>query len=137
MVRDDKTKFLLFMEPTIEQKAQRPLNDEVTMIMRAACSEAKLGTSNYDVPMSTEVEFNEGKKYWPMLGIPGVHTCCDGVQSTNYDLLLPGGFLTNTLCVHYLMYFREQITLNDWNKIKEIQRLYGRAENVDISKLRF
>ena len=127
MIRDDKTFFLLFIEPPLDKKAQRPLNDEYAQILRVACGEAKFGTSNVHEPMQTEVKFNQGKHYPPMLGVPGVHTCCDGIQSTNYDLLLPGGYLTNSLCVHYMMFFRDCIPQNDWEKIKEIQRLYGRV----------
>lgn len=129
MQRDDKTKFLLFVQPTIDQKAQRPINDEFAILLRAAVADAKMGTSNVHEPMQTEVIFKEGKTYWQILGIPGVHTCCDGVQSANYDLLLPGGYLTNTLCVHYMMFFRDCITKNDWDKIRDLQRIYGRSQS--------
>lgn len=137
MERDDKTKFLLFIEPKIEQKARIAMNDEFATLLRAACADAKRGTSNYKEPGLPEPVFNEGKSYWPMLGIPAGHVCCDGVRSANYDLLLPGGFITNTLCVHYIMFYRSCINGNDWEKLKDLQRTYGRIQNDLINKRQF
>jgi len=129
MVRDDKTKFLLYMEPELDKKSQIAINDEYTTLLRAAMVDAKKGTSNYKDPGLPDPVFNEGKTYWPMLGIPAGHTCSDGIKSTNYDLLLPGGYITNSLCVHYMMFFRSSITHNDWEKLKDLQRVYGRVQN--------
>lgn len=39
----------------------------------------------------------------------GFHLCRCGVASTNTDYVLPGGLITNSLCVHYLAYHRHEV----------------------------
>jgi len=124
MIRDDKTKFLLYIEPTSEQKGQIMIDDEWTMLLRVAMSEGKLGTSNYSEPGEPEIIFDEDKRY------KGVHFTEDGVSSANYDILLPNGMITNSLCVHYLLWYRLAIPSTDWEKLKDLQRYYGRSINV-------
>lgn len=125
MKRDDKSKFLLFIEPTIEQKSAIMMDDEYTMLMRVALGEGVFGTSNYDEPGEPEVLFDKSSRY------KGVHHTEDTMASANYDILLPNGMVTHSLCVHYLLWFREAIPASDWDKLKELQRHYGRSVNVD------
>ena len=126
MQRDDNSRFLLFIEPTLSQKAGAPINDEWTMIMRVAVSEAKLGTSNYTDPPNVEPWFKEKDRY------KGVHYCCDDIESGNYDLLLPNDMITNTLAIHYLTWYRQAVPPSDWKKLEEIQRFYGRSKDQDL-----
>ena len=130
MQRDDKSKFLLFIEPTLEQKASIPMDDEYITLLRMAMNDAKLGASNYDEPGVPEPVFREGSRY------KGVHTNCDGIQSSNYDLLLPNGMVTNSLCIHYMRFYRLAIPTSDWDKLTELQRYYGRARDVQPDNLR-
>ena len=39
----------------------------------------------------------------------GFHVCACGVNSTNHDFILPGGQQTNSLCVHYLAFHRDEV----------------------------
>lgn len=120
MVRDDKSKFLLYIEPSPEQKGKIAINDEYTSLFRLALSEAKLGKSNFKETGVPE-EFKEGNKH------RGTHKCADGMESTQQDYLLPTGLITNSLCMYYLMFYRMAISKNDWDKITELQRHYGRS----------
>jgi hypothetical protein len=38
----------------------------------------------------------------------GFHICRCGARSTNTDYILPGGATTNSLCVHYLAFHRDE-----------------------------
>ncbi len=121
MVRDDKSKFLLFMEPTPEQRSGTAINDEYTNLLRVALSDAKIGKSNFKDTSGNPVEFKEGNKH------RGTHKCSDGIISGQQDFLLPTGLITNSLCVHYMLFYRMAISKNDWDKIAELQRHYGRS----------
>lgn len=123
MERNDKTKFLLFIEPKKEQKSAMPVEDENTQLLRVALADGKLGISNYGDIGAKEATFKEGDRW------KGFHIADDGIHSGNYDILLANGMITNSLCVYYMMYYREAIPMNDWDKIKELQRFYGRTEN--------
>lgn len=39
----------------------------------------------------------------------GFHTCICGAISGPQDAILPNGWVTNTLCVHYLAYHRAEV----------------------------
>lgn len=122
MIRDDSSKFLLYIEPELKIKAAIPMEDEYTMILRTAMAEGKLGISNYDeLGGDVEVNFRENDRW------KGCHYTEDGMQSSNYDILLPNGMVTHSLAVHYLLWFRESIPASDWNKLKDLQRHYGRS----------
>lgn len=123
MQRNDSSRFLLFIEPTLEQRSGAVIEDEYTMILRMAMSEAKLGTSNYSSPKDEEPWFKVNSRYG------GTHRNCDDTISTNYDLLLPNEMITNSLAVYYLMWYRMAIPTLDWEKIKELQRYYGRIKD--------
>jgi predicted RNase H-like HicB family nuclease len=59
-------------------------------------------------------KFHKGEGYM------GVHDCtgehCDA-QSESREYLLDNGFITNTLCVHYLMFHREEIPQSEMDKV--------------------
>lgn len=128
MQRNDSSRFLLFIEPTNEQRSGAPIDDEYTMLLREAMSMAKMGTSNYDSPKDEEPWFKEKSRY------SGEHRNCDDTMSTNYDLLLPNEMITNSLAVYYLMWYRMAIPASDWEKLKELQRFYGRIKDDAILK---
>jgi hypothetical protein len=47
MHRQDNSKYLLFIEPKIEDKLKTPINDDLVELMKMALSKASEGTSNY------------------------------------------------------------------------------------------
>lgn len=129
MHRVDNSKFLLYIEPKIEDKSEQPENDEIAMVLRLALADAKKGSANYTDLDDLHGKFTEGSGY------KGWHTCCDGTKSSNWDYQLKNGMITNSLCVHYVMWFRKAIPQEDWLKIEKIQQLYGRVQSQNQKRL--
>lgn len=50
----------------------------------------------------------------------GVHTCVCGARSANRDVTLPNGWVTNTLCVHYLAYHRSEVPPRHLRDVREL-----------------
>ena len=111
MHRNDKSKFLLYIEPPKEEKLRDPINDEITKLMELAFSKAKAGVANYS-SVNEEEKFHEGGAY------KGCHHTAAGEQGENRDYLLENGLITNELCVLYIQRYRKSIPENDWEKIK-------------------
>ena len=82
----------------------------------------KIGKSNFKEPGVPEPIFKVGNKH------RGTHKTCDGIISDQYDYQLKNGLITNCLCVYYLMWYRLAICKQDWDKIKDLQRFYGRSQ---------
>lgn len=108
---------LLFINPTIEQKSNAPVNDIYVEAMEWAFSLAQKGTANF---RGTLAFFHNGSCY------RGFHKCCDGESSTNFDYLLetPEGYVVNSLSVHYLRWFRDAIPQEDWVKLDNVKAYY-------------
>ena len=56
--------------------------------------------------------------------IKGIHLCngCK-IHSTSHDILLPNGFITNKLALHYLMYHRSEVPSEELSKIYNMERI--------------
>jgi len=80
MIRDDKSKFLLYMEP--KNPPTIPLNDNVTEFMQIAFNDATKGVANYSKIGADEIFHivNGGYK--------GTHICSCGERSDNHDYQL-------------------------------------------------
>lgn len=100
---DTTPKMLLFIEPQ-NQKSDTPLIDELTKKMSAAFK-------GYTTGSGFEGQFMEDA------GTMGWHTCVCGAKSTNVDYLLPSGFITNSLCVHYLAWHRGEVLQSELDKL--------------------
>ena len=118
MNRDDKSKYLLYIEPNPLTKSKEPLNDSMTKLLEMALKKSKEGTGHYS-SLDDDGTFNEG---W---GYKGVHRTPCGAVSSNCDYLLENGLITNSLAPYYVMWFRDSIGENDLNKIKELARYYN------------
>lgn len=79
-------KSLLFMVP-VQQASVQPVVDHATRLMTAAFR-----------------AYVKTRGRWR-----GVHRCVCGARSSNVDYELPDGSVTNSLCVHYLAYHREEV----------------------------
>jgi hypothetical protein len=77
---------VLYIEPE-QLPSQEPVIDELTRGMAAAFRKA-----------------TKGEHY------RGFHVCECGAHSASCDYTLPGGALTNSLCVHYLAYHRAEVS---------------------------
>ena len=87
---------ILYIEPSARTSAE-PVIDDLTRKMAAAY---RLGT--------------------PGPGYRGVHTCACGVMSSNCDYTLPGGDQTNSLCVHYLAFHRDEVPASQLEKVRRL-----------------
>lgn len=120
MHRNDKSKFLLYIEPKKEEKLIEPINDELTKLMGLAFSQAKRGAANYSDIDEPENFKDDGWRGW--------HDTDCGETSDNHDYLLQNGLIVNSLCVFYVKWYRNSIHENDWNKLKQLGNYY----DVDI-----
>jgi len=51
----------------------------------------------------------------------GFHVCACGVNSDNTDYILPGGQQTNSLCVHYLAFHRNEVPAEELAKVAALE----------------
>lgn len=56
----------------------------------------------------------------------GFHACRCGVNSDNTDYILPNGQQTNSLCVHYLAFHRDEVPAEELAKVAALES--GEAE---------
>lgn len=119
MHRDDKSKFLLYIEPKIEDKLKSPIEDDLTRLMETALSRAKEGTANYSDTVG-EPKFRSGSGY------KGTHSTACGQRSDSVDFLLENGMITNSLAPYYLRWYRYSIPENDMNKLKQLAKFYDK-----------
>ncbi len=62
----------------------------------------------------------------PGPGYRGFHVCSCGVFSSNCDYKLPNDQITNSLCIHYLAFHREEIPETELKKAGRLD--YGEEE---------
>jgi hypothetical protein len=89
---------LLFIEP-IHPAASTPIVDHLTRKMAAAFRKARTDDRHYYL---------------------GRHQCICGANSTNQNYYLPNGFMTNSLCVHYVAYHRSEVPAHQLTLIKTL-----------------
>jgi len=92
-----KDRYVLMIEPV--GAASKPVIDELSIGFRAVFDKAVVGQT-----------------------YKGCHTCSCGAYSSNHDLILPTGQLTNTLAAHYLECHRSDVPECEIIKIGEIIR---------------
>lgn len=125
MQRNDKSVFLLYIEPHESEKLKEPILDDLNALMTLAFSKGKRGAANYS-DLKNEPKFREDDAY------RGWHNC-NGEDSDNRDYLLENGLITNSLCTHYIQFYRNSINKNDINKLKELAKFYNMC--IDFSKI--
>ncbi len=59
-------------------------------------------------------------------GYRGFHTCACGALSDNKDHWVGDGLLTNSLCIHYLAFHRDDIPQEELDKVRALT--YGEEE---------
>src|SRR5260221_2738750 len=59
----------------------------------------------------------------------GIHNCFCGAHSTNCDYHLPGGELTNSICIHYLAHHRPEVPVQQVGRVEAFT--LGEAEPND------
>ena len=102
---------LLYVEPIGTEN--EPVIDELTKRMTAAF---RLGVSD---------NANWRGKH-DCTGKPCWHDNANYVESTNCDYILPNGMQTNSLCIHYLAFHRNEISESELAKVRSLP--YGEAD---------
>ena len=116
MIRNDESKFFLYMEP--KGTPTKPVNDALTQFIKKALSDATQGTANYSSVGEPEKFYDNGGGY------KGCHHCACGEHGGNYDYLLKNGMITNDLCVHYIACHRDELSKSDRIKLAELIHFY-------------
>jgi len=111
--REDNSKFVLYIEPRLDEKLAEPVDDDLTVKLQAAFERAIAGSANYS-------EVGAPAQFHPGSGWMGWHTTDSGVESTCRDYLLPNGLITNSLCVHYVRWYRNSIPACDMEKLRTL-----------------
>lgn len=91
--RDD---YLMMIEP--KRDSTPPIDDDISALAQKVWSLARKGHS-----------------------YRGVHTCFCGMRSDNYQWILPGGIITNSLLVHYVVYHRSEVPQSEIDKLRKVQ----------------
>lgn len=125
MHRNDKSKFLLYIEPSKSEKSEHPISDELTEFVEFALSEGVAGIANYS-------RVKESPNHVAGDGWRGRHYTDCGECSTNKDYLLKNGMITNSLAAFYIANYRSSISKNDWEKIGSLIEHYGK--DIDVSE---
>jgi hypothetical protein len=113
MHRDDKSLFLLYIEPKKEERSEFPVVDMLTVGMEIALNESISGSANYS-KTDQEPRFQHGN------GWRGWHSTDCGETSDNHDYLLRSGNITNKLATFYLKWYRNSIPKNDMIKMADV-----------------
>jgi len=133
MHRNDKSKYLLYIEPSKEEKSEYPLEDNLTRLMELALSKSQKGTANYsdikDMGDGYDWVYNGKTNRIPShrtgSGYKGTHRTDCGERSSNQDYLLENGMITNSLATFYLKWYRDSIPYNDIIKLNELAKFYN------------
>jgi hypothetical protein len=88
---------LLFIEPK-NLPTEEPVIDDLTLRMIGALRKATQ----------------------PDYAYCGLHNCVCGALSDSTDRILVNGWITNTLCVHYLAYHRAEVPASDLDAVSEL-----------------
>ena len=99
---------LLYIEP-INNKSTLPIIDNLTIKMFNAMK------NHIDKGHVTESGIFLSDVY-----TKGVHLCNCGKASKCYDFLLKSNICTNSLCVHYLAYHRDEVLEEELKKIENL-----------------
>ena len=104
---------ILYIHPK-NTPSEEPVEDELTELVRDNFEAAvAIGCCGGNDSFITGTSFM------------GVHQCtgltCDA-YSESCDYLLPYGIITNSLCVHYIQYHRDEIPENELQKIRQLSR---------------
>jgi hypothetical protein len=133
MHRDDKSKYLLYIEPKKEEKLNSPIEDNLTKLMEMALSKSEEGTANYsnldDMGDGYDWTYKDKTHRIPShkkgSGYKGHHRTECGQGSSNKDYLLENGMITNSLAPFYLRWYRYSIPESDMIKLKELANFYN------------
>lgn len=114
MHREDDSNYLLYIEPTKEEKLIVPIDDYIVKAIEKAIERSKPGIADY-YDLDDKGDFfgyDDAYKGW--------HTTDCGEKSSNNDYLLENGMITNSLAPFYLRYYRNSIPEKEMNKVLKL-----------------
>ena len=120
MHREDKSKYLLYIEFNPKQKCEFAVEDELTTCIEEMMKAAKEGTSFYN-NKEDDGTFHEGGSY------KGYQMNLDGSKSTSKCYLLPNGMITNSLAPYYVKWYRYAIPETEKEKLKALYNFWKSA----------
>ena len=118
---DTRKEFLLFIEPSSDQKSKEPVNDKITETVKFAMTKAVAGASNYGKE-NEQPYFSTGDRW------RGFHVTDCGETSTNQEYLLENKMVTNSLSVFYLQWYRDAIPPEEMEKVNKLVNFYRTPE---------
>ena len=110
--REDDSRYFLFIEPDATKKSIEPVDDDLTASLQSAWDQRVAGTSRY-TDLNCPGYFTPSES-----GYRGFHFAEDGEISDTMDYLLPNGFITNSLCLHYVRFYRDQLPPSELRKLQ-------------------
>jgi len=122
IIKDDIA--LLYIEPQ-NDRSNEPIIDHLTIKM------FNLLITSWENPVNrgTLMGNNKARQFVSGIGTMGHHNCRCGAASECYDYLLNGTLVTNTLCVHYLAYHRDEVPQSEINKLEKLDSSTKLEEN--------
>lgn len=115
MVKQDNSRFLLFIEPKKEEKSKDPTIDTLESRMESVIQSGERGILLEEG--GGEYLFDKGNTW------RGFHTTDCGEKSSNQDILLENGMITNSLAVFYLTWYRDSIPNRDIEMLQSMLQL--------------
>jgi hypothetical protein len=117
MHREDRSKYLLFIEPPKKEKLAEPVEDELVKLMEMAITKAETGVSSY-------MNEKDGGNFRKSSGYKGFHQTDCGETSSNKDYLLENEMITNSLAPFYLRWYRNSIPESEIEKLMSLKKFY-------------
>ena len=117
MHREDNSLYLLYIEPTKDQKSQEPVEDEFSTLMEVALRESESGDASYS-SLDDQGSIRLGGAW------KGCHTTDCGERSSNKDYQLKNGMITNSLAPFYLRWYRDAIPEIELKKLQQLKKYY-------------
>ena len=122
MHRIDGSNYFLFIEPDADDRSIQPIDDDVTRSVQHAMSRGIIGTSRYtdlrDIPGTFYPrDDHDDQKEKGGNTYRGFHIADDGSVSDTFDYRLPNGYITHSLCVHYVRYYRHVLPPTELEKL--------------------
>ena len=117
-------KLLLYKNP--KKKTKDKCEDELSTklgeyILKAQKQHADFSRNPFSLNKSDVIWGVASEKHFERgITTMGVHKCSCGASSDSYDVLLPGGYITNTLGSHYLIYHRGEIPISQIRILEKI-----------------
>ena len=111
MLKTDNPNYLLYIEPSLKEKTDKPCLDEWVELLILALRTAKTGCAIEKI--GQKVMFDENIRY------RGVYKTECGESSKTYEYFLENGIITNTLCKYYMIWYRNSIPDSEWIKLRK------------------